>query len=144
MNNPWKNLPRREPYVLDIDKEIIERYNERGNPKIFLNHPLDPYLGNPNANLVLLNGNPGHSQAEVDYCRQNKRFIEANRKNLLHEPLAYPFYALDPRFQNWSGYLWWNRKLRSLIAEFNSVRDLSKKIFLFNKNFSGLKEKYRK
>jgi hypothetical protein len=28
MHNPWPDLPPRSPYILDIDRDSIEQYNE--------------------------------------------------------------------------------------------------------------------
>jgi hypothetical protein len=72
----------------------------------------EPFLGRPDAPLVLLNLNPGYKPADRDRHR-DPIFAARSRGNLIHSNAEYPFYLLDPELTT-SG--WWNRKLRPLIA----------------------------
>jgi hypothetical protein len=73
-----------------------------------------PFLGSEDAPIVLLNLNPGF--AECDYLDfEDSYTLEVWRKNLLHEPLVYPFYSLDPKLSHTGGARWWRKKLKEPI-----------------------------
>lgn len=131
MSNPWRGLSEKLPYILECDREAVENFNQRvgeGSLYYIYSHQLpDPFLGAPNAPIVLLNLNPGFNP-EDNHFHDEIDFIEANRKNLNHENQEYPFYALDPRFAGWSGYEWWGKKLKRLIEKVGSEK-LSRRIF---------------
>jgi hypothetical protein len=63
MQNPWRNMPISEPYVLAEDEQIIRDYNHaprdkgKGEQEIHLEVFPEPYCGNPQASLILLNLN---------------------------------------------------------------------------------------
>ena len=61
MQNLWLDLPETKDFVLPCDKESIRNINDQAESKhqIHLELLPEPYLGNPQANIVLLNGNPG-------------------------------------------------------------------------------------
>lgn len=71
----------------------------------------EPYLGHPDAEIILLNLNPGYSKDDVPFY-QDPYAREVWAKNLFHEPLEYPFHLLDLRVpQDIGGSRWWQRKL---------------------------------
>lgn len=120
MNNPWENLNEAPPFVLESDKQIIEAHNN--NPKTNDDHIIqtelypEPFLGNPNADVVLLNLNPGFSHDDCRFHKSNEYFIQQARKNLLHKS-DYGFYLLDEGINEAPGYKWWNSRLKTLIDE---------------------------
>jgi hypothetical protein len=63
MDNPWRNLSREQPFVLEGDKSRILLFNNKvkDEHKIHLELLPEPYLGNPESEIVLLNLNPGFS-----------------------------------------------------------------------------------
>ena len=68
MRNPWSKLPTQSPYVLDIDRASIDKYNALHNndEKIIVESIPEPFIGNPqSARVVLLNLNPGHSEDDA-------------------------------------------------------------------------------
>lgn len=79
-----------------------------------------PYAGDLcNADIVILLLNPG-----LDYCdywAEHKRpdFRERLEQNLTQSfaGVDYPFSALDPQFCWYSGFMWWERKLRGVVQE---------------------------
>lgn len=120
MENPWLKIPLEAPYVLEIDREGIERYNAgiaALDRKIDTSLIPEPFIGNPSsAKLVLLNLNPGI--AEVDAKAHSRPdFRTAMRLNLCHESQEYPFYPLDPRLSETPCAQWWLRKTRRLVEE---------------------------
>ncbi len=117
MDNPWLHLPDSELFVLPSDKDAIIKANSKGSADGFIHLELlpEPFLGDINAPVVLLNLNPGYSPDDI-LQHQHAYFSDVLRKNLRHEALDYPFYLLDPNIGG-SGYWWWQRKLRSLIED---------------------------
>lgn len=120
VNNPWENLNEAPPFVLESDKQIIEAHNN--NPKTNEDHKIhtelypEPFLGNPNADVVLLNLNPGFSHDDCRFHKSNEYFIQQARKNLRHKS-DYGFYLLDEAINDAPGYKWWNSRLKTLITE---------------------------
>jgi len=69
MRNPWESLADKN-YRIEEDIEIINNHNSglSKNHKHFIDLDLfpEPYIGNPNANVVLLFTNPGKSKLNVE------------------------------------------------------------------------------
>jgi hypothetical protein len=113
--NPWIELPTSAPYVVDSDRKLIELFNATAKPEhvVHLEHHPEPFLGNPDAPVVLLCLNPGYS-SDCDRWYGDPVFANRARASLVHEPSPYPFHLLDPS-QPAPGHHWWSRKLRPLI-----------------------------
>lgn len=117
MNNPWKDLPQNAPFILETDKEEVLTFNTKAKPIVKIQHHVlpEPYIGNPNAPVVLLNLNPGYADEDVAYY-QTEFVLQLWQKNLFHMPMEYPFYILHPEFdQELGGTMWWRTKLREMI-----------------------------
>lgn len=118
VNNPWTNIDPKPPFVFESDRRIIDVHNN--NPRTNENHKIhtelypEPFLGNPEASVVLLNLNPGFSINDIWFHSCSKYFIMQARKNLIHES-DYGFYLLDPEINEAPGYKWWSKRLRTLI-----------------------------
>jgi len=117
VENPWLRLPCEAPFILDVDRENISRYNQSRRTektKINTNSIPEPFIGNADsAKLVLLNLNPGDSEADRE-AHGNPDFRAAMIRNLRGEPQRYPFYALNPEFR-WTGCAkWWAPRTREL------------------------------
>jgi len=130
MGNPWMKLPDNAPFVLPNDAPEIHNFNQKqikrltkqgkppdpdkNNSLIDLKLLPEPFLGNPQAPVVLLNLNPGWDS--TDACWHEKEdFKQKNRDNLEHKNVPYPFYLLHPNLSQSPGGLWWRRHLRELI-----------------------------
>lgn len=119
MHNPWFSLPYAPPYVLRNDAEAINQYNLTAKPQyqIELNMLPEPFLGRPDAPVVLLNLNPGVGEDDVQQHKELK-FITLSRQNLFHiENVDYPFYLINPEIQDSPGYKWWYKRLKKLIED---------------------------
>jgi hypothetical protein len=117
MNNPWVTLPQTEPFVLEKDRQGILDFNSKAKPehRIHLELLPEPYLGNPTAKVILLNLNPGYSEGDIIFHRDNEFFIKTCRENLLHNEQEYPFYLLNPYNYQSPGFKWWHKRLKPLI-----------------------------
>jgi hypothetical protein len=104
------------PYVFEADKPAIAEFSNhvREEHRIHTDVRPQPFLGSRDAPIVLLNLNPGFDESDyLDF--KDPYTLEVWRKNLLHEPLAYPFYSLDPKLSHTGGARWWKEKLKEPI-----------------------------
>jgi|APSaa5957512622_1039677.scaffolds.fasta_scaffold70778_1 hypothetical protein len=117
MKNPWEKLPQTQPYLLESDKDQILAFNEKVKPIVKIQHHVlpEPYIGNPEAPVILLNLNPGYADEDIEYYK-NEFVFHLWKKNLVHASMEYPFYILHPEFdQDLGGTKWWRQKLREMI-----------------------------
>ena len=119
------------PYVLPEDAATIVAFNANVAPHhiVHLEVVPEPYLGDPNAPVVLLNMNPGY----VDDDRTvhlDRHFNNAARSNLLHGHASWPLYLLDPSLPDSPGREWWRRKLSAVIAALGSAEAVAASIFV--------------
>ncbi|MCL4262199.1 MAG: hypothetical protein KJ069_03250 [Anaerolineae bacterium] len=117
MQNPWSDLPLEPPYVLPQEEDAISAFNASASEthQFHCELPPEPYLGNPEAEIILLNLNPGFSVHDAAfYGHEHVRHVW--RKNLLHEELRFPFYMFDTAVPQYiAGPKWWSKKLKEPI-----------------------------
>jgi hypothetical protein len=115
--NPWLDLPAAPPYVLAEDAAAIAAFNRIVPPSKRYDLELlpEPFLGRPDAPVVVLGLNPGWSP-EGPIGHKVPKFIQRTRENLRHAETTFPFHLLDPALQG-PGYRWWGNKLRRPIEE---------------------------
>ena len=145
MLNPWTQLPKTPPYVLPCDEASIGAFNSKHPERdlqLWTDRFPEPFLGRPDAPLVLLNGNPGSNpDLDADSIKFNEAdhpALEKARHNLLHEQLDYPFWTLDPAFAGtgegenveYPGRTWWRKRLRRLIesCEPDGIRNVANRL----------------
>lgn len=112
--NPWPALPDDPPYVLEIDRRAVDRFNKTASDRhhIHLNVLPEPFIGRREAPLVLLNLNPGFSPQDPDvHARDAVRGVV--RSNLAHETDG--FYYFDPAFDDTPGGRWWRQRLGPIV-----------------------------
>lgn len=119
MKNPWIELPESGPFALTNDHLRIVEFNQLADEahKIHLEILPEPFIGNPAANVLLLNLNPGYNLRDLHFHTNDEHFMQSLRKNLQHEDQEYPFYPLDPRNFDSPASRYWRRRLRPLIEE---------------------------
>jgi hypothetical protein len=128
MLNPWLSLPLGESLVLADDEQIILEYNKRLKDKyredqeVHLEVFPEPYSGNPQAKIVLLNLNPGYYPRNKEFGNGTADFRRMWRANLAHEPQEYPFYHLNPRLKGSPGEVYYRAKFKAPIKEFGEKR----------------------
>jgi hypothetical protein len=121
MQNPWTRLPECEPYVLRDDRELIEQFNVDAAEahRVRLDLVPEPYLGRPDAPIVLLNLNPGAGEQRASpeaLAHSSPEFRRRSFSSLRHESRPYPFYLLDPAVKM-PGNAWWTQKLKWWIRD---------------------------
>ena len=121
MDNPWTRLPAQPPFVLPEDASPIATYNSSAAPEtmIHLEVPPLPYLGRPDAPILLLATNPGFDPDDV---KRNEAYDNYDLKNLAHAPLDYPFYWLDPVLYDSPGYKYWATRVAALTKLYDAKR----------------------
>jgi len=119
MRNPWNNLDKKSPFILDIDKQWVEEYeanlqyiakkkNDEKSVQLLLhNHRLRtddvpfPYYGNPDsAKIVVLQANPGYDLRRLERPFANE-IVDLDYQNLLHKPKP-PLYSMLPKYREWT------------------------------------------
>lgn len=108
--------------MLAEDRAPVERFNSRiAEPfRVHLDALPEPFVGRPDAPVVLLALNPGYSDDDAA-LHALPAFAARLRANLAHEPQAYPFYLLDPA-NGGPGRDWWRQHLKPLLQEFSEER----------------------
>ncbi len=92
--NPWHHLPAKPPFVLPEDKAQVEAFNAKASPDHFLRLDLipEPFVGSPDARIVLLGNNPGVKNDDTAGYRRKPAFANRMRSNLVHRLSdEYPF-----------------------------------------------------
>jgi len=119
--------------VLPEDEVAIRAFNakEMGTAyEIMLDQIPSPYIGKPDAPVLLLNLNPGYAPDLTSEATQDA-FARAARTAMEHGDSEYPFYPLDPALAgSAAGHEWWSLMLGPLIrASGRSAQEVSRKIF---------------
>ena len=142
MENPWPELPTDAPRVLPSDRSIIEAYNARYGDKhesacrtsscagCFTVHTQllpEPFIGDPEARVYLLNLNPGYS-SEDDAWHAEPDYRTAIIDNLSHRTAAFPFYFFNPRLKEAPGSRWWGEHARWLVDDVG-IENLARNLF---------------
>lgn len=129
--NPWierevlnGNIGSKEAIIMAKIDEAWFNSLRNSSPDVFkdlqLNLFPEPYIGNPKAQIYLLNGNPGFHK-EDEFFVGKKYFQDAIKDTLEHKyqnqncgDFLYLDNDLDNSFKNHPGYIWWTRHLKSL------------------------------
>jgi hypothetical protein len=123
--NPWDRLPKAPPFVLPEDKDKVDAFNlVKGNHhKHFLHLTFvpEPFVGNPDARLLLLGNNPGVADPpEGSAFRLKRAFASRMRNNMLHRLSdKFPFLYFDPEIVP-PEKDWWDRKLKKVFEQFEN------------------------
>jgi hypothetical protein len=128
--NPWSELPNGTPFVPSVEVSVIESHNDQINSdthRLRLDVLPEPFIGNIDASVYLLNLNPGYCSEDLKWHARDD-FASAIRANLVHEASEYPFYFLNPEFSESGGSEWWCKKLAPLIKA-TSQKRVAKSVF---------------
>lgn len=162
----WQRCPlERPPFAHPDDRDKLHEILSKENRWIeddatcfdsYINHPRFgdptddrlhlsllpiPYVGDlRSAEIVILLLNPGFDYS--DYWAEQKMpdFQKRLKQNLSQsfEGIEYPFFGLDPHLCWYSGFMWWERKLREVVQQIavskfdgiyrDALRNLSRKL----------------
>jgi hypothetical protein len=135
-SNPWHRLPQAPPFVLPQDEAELRRFTAK-HPKYKLRCDLlpEPFVGRPEAPLVLLGNNPGAKNEDTASARKAPAFMRRMRENLTHQLSSeFPMLYLDPSPDIPGGSrAWWERKFNHLFKLFppeSTARSLLAKAIL--------------
>jgi hypothetical protein len=119
-------LPHEPPFVLPEDKDKVLAFNteecESGRPHLLnLDIIPAPFVGNPNAPVVLLGNIAGFLEREPEDYRVTPAHAARMRQNLLHAPAPPLFYPFDSSPDVYPTHKhWWTEKLRYLLHSFGN------------------------
>lgn len=102
LENPRRGLPAKAPFVLASDAPAIDQFHQGPvdeSQRLHLELIPEPFLGRPDAPVVLLNLNPGFSERDI-LSHEDPVFAAAAMATLHQEVQSHPFYLLDPRFKH--------------------------------------------
>lgn len=118
MENVWRSIPKSAPFILDQDKYIIKELNYLygGTLKKIQTQMLpEPFIGDINAQILILTKNPGFDEENDLVWHTDERLQRLAMANLHQEKSDYPFYFLNPEIEKSPGAKWHYGKLKELI-----------------------------
>jgi hypothetical protein len=127
MFNPWTQIPRGAPFVLEIDRLQVDNFNRSVAPKYQLHLEIlpQPFAGTPKtAGVYLLSLNPGFSEKDEYYQSSLESFRLANEHAL--NLSSNSFFFLDQRFSETPAYAWWSKHLKEVVAVWGIEKTLKK------------------
>lgn len=122
--NPWVSLTAGPPpHCCPADRPLIDAHNRRLSPDDVRRVPLDtypePYIGDPEAPILLLLTNPGYG-SDARTAHATAAIGQLCVDNLQHRPSPYPFYPLNPVYLNNGGSHWWSQSLQYWIRRYGA------------------------
>jgi len=98
---------------LPEDTSAVDRFNltAQDDHRLQLGVLPEPFLGRPDAPVVVLGLNPGWKQDADPVRHANQAFRDCSRANLVHAPADYPFYLLNPHIDTTQ---YWHKMLKPL------------------------------
>jgi hypothetical protein len=121
--------------VLPADRPHVEAFNQQNagsaNAKYRLDTRLmpEPFGGNRQAKLVLLNRNPGLSSGDPRVHHDNQRYVAALRANLGSAADSHQAVGLLPEFKQTPAGRWCRERcFKALINRSHAPEDLARKI----------------
>jgi hypothetical protein len=121
MPNPWIHLPNQPNYWLHVDQPSIVNFNNgyHGSPFEIIGNILpEPFIGNSNAEIILLNLNPGFAGNNAhNITMGNPNFVNDSLLNLNHDISS--FFLLN---HHGPGNDWWSRKFNYIIQNYGRLK----------------------
>ena len=131
IQNPWKSFEISSSMIHEKDREAFLLHNARvPRDYQFLDHLApEPWIGNTQANVLVLLANPGATRDDVRNKRQKLAGLinQLSISNLRGELKEYPHFFFDPRLEGTDGYIWYSKRFAHLIKE-TSAKNVSQKI----------------
>lgn len=123
MKNPWLNLPKTTPHILNEDFKVFIKHKVKpSNFGLQLKILPIPFIGNfDKASVVLLCLNPGYHKSWDKKAYEDKYCYKQSIKSLSFSSTT-PFVYLDPKLQYTGGNWWWTRLFNPLIKKYGIER----------------------
>lgn len=115
--NPWLSLPNEAPFVLESDRYIIDASNRLHGNHIELCVRPDPFVGNPEAKVLLVLLNPGFDAAERGdkwWHAHSRVLAQHYARNYRHDS---DFFWLHDDLRESPGGAWYRKKLKALLTD---------------------------
>lgn len=120
--NPWNNLTKcsyhvavcDEAFILDINKTI-----KKPDDKFHLELWPEPFVGNPDAMVYLLNGNPGYTAQKDELFANDMGFQSLVKNSIVHKPTSgyddfFYFSDINCNGETHPGCDWWMKRTKQL------------------------------
>jgi hypothetical protein len=113
VRNPWIDLGSKPPYLLPIDAPVLA---SNSNVNFRFDVLPAPVVGSPDkARVWMLALNPGFAEFDVAHHAIDDDYYH-QRVLALRGESRYPFWPLDPALHRTGGFLYWDRRLREVVA----------------------------
>lgn len=134
VENPWLDLPERPPYVLSQDRPQVEAFNGRLRPadaeyRLDLRLIPAPFMGNPDAELVLLACNPGISPGDLE-AHADPDFAGTLRANIQGHPESRAAVGLLDRFRSTPAGKYWRKTFKAVLQYVESADELATRVLI--------------
>lgn len=133
LKNPWERLKKSNDdiYVLNEDWDQLRTHNKHCNERdaFILDLIPEPFTGDPDAPIVILNTNPGFSPKDYETIK-SLYFFQSAMGNLSFDlDPEWPFFMLNPRIIETPTYKWWNKTVSILSKNHIYMQTISQNIF---------------
>lgn len=117
MCNPWKNISFKKT-IADCDANFINSLSAKTKSRLELRTLPEPYHGNPDANVYVLNGNPRASEEDLNFVG-NAIYEKEVQDELAHENTEFlwlrtPETIVDRNGNPYPGYKYWKDRTKEL------------------------------
>lgn len=124
MENPWLKLPNRPPYILEVDKDVIEIFNAKiltskakNKDDYFIQTEMlpEPFGGRPDGKILFLNLNPGFDiDNDLNTHRNNSVFTGFLKKKLSRSIYDVTTFYKSVEVQSTPYYKWYSDRTKTL------------------------------
>ena len=120
--NPWNNLTKCSYHVAVCDKACILDVNNsihNTDDKFHLELWPEPFVGNPKAQVYLLNGNPGYTAGKDELFAKDIAFQSLVKNSIVHNTTAgcddfIYFNEIKCNGEEHPGCEWWMKRTKQL------------------------------
>ena len=138
-SNPWLSLSFSDPIIAPCDQKVIQTLAQSDRDNLYLDLFPEPFIGDPDADVYLLNGNPGFS--DLDSCFSCSSALSSIMKGIYSHKIKdflwndpnNPIKATCPITKRTiiaQGQVYWQKRLKELSKAVNSYH-----LKLFNLEF---------
>lgn len=124
--NPWLNLTIGNPFVASCDFPVINSRLSRIAGRVHLDLYPEPFMGDPDAEVYLLNGNPGYSDTDNCFAYPSSamsRMLDVyshKNRDFLWNDSSSPVQTLCPKSGRTiihPGHGYWQKRLNQLTQQ---------------------------